>query len=122
MATYSLIVRDRFEAAHALRSYRGLPETVHGHSWRVEVMLETAELDEEGMGFDFVEIRRALRELVSRFDHRDINAEPPFDRLSPTTEHLARFFHEEMLRSLPGAPLVATTVWEGPDCSATYRP
>lgn len=122
MATYSLIVRDRFEAAHALRSYRGLPETVHGHSWRVEVHLETSELDAEGMGFDFVEIRRALRELVSRFDHQDINAIPPFDQLSPTTEHLARFFHTELARSLPGASLTATTVWEGPDCSATYRP
>ncbi len=83
MPTYSLTVRDRFEAAHFLRSYKGLPEVVHGHSWKVEVLLETAELDAEGMGFDFVEIRRALRELVARFDHQDINAVPPFDVLEP---------------------------------------
>lgn len=122
MAIYTLRVRDRFEAAHHLRLYRGAPEPVHGHSWTVEVVLETDRLDAEGMGFDFVEVRRALRELASRFDHGDVNAVPPFDRLSPTTEHLATWFFERLLERLPAAGVAAVTVWEGPDCAATYRP
>lgn len=122
MATYTLTVRDRFEAAHFLRSYQGQPETVHGHSWQVVVTLETDELDDEGMGFDFVEVRRHLRELAGRFDHGDINETPPFDELSPTTEHIARYFFTELKVRLPNSGLVAATVWEGPDCSATYRP
>ncbi|MEM1178625.1 MAG: 6-carboxytetrahydropterin synthase [Acidobacteriota bacterium] len=119
---YTLTVRDRFEAAHFLRSYRGKPETVHGHSWQVVVTLETEELDDEGMGFDFVEIRRHLGELAGRFNHGDINGTPPFDVQSPTTEHLARYFFTELAERLPGSGLVSCTVWEGPDCSATYRP
>ena len=86
MATYTLRVKDRFEASHWLRSYRGKPEQIHGHSWQVEVVLESDALDDEGMGFDFVEIRRQLRSLAARFDHNDINSVPPFDTLSPTTE------------------------------------
>ena len=120
--SYVLRVRERFEAAHHLTSYKGRPEPSHGHSWRVEAVLETPELDAEGLGFDFVEVRGALRELAGRFDHRDINTVAPFDRTSPTTERLAAWFFEELAPRLPGAHLAEVTVWEGPDCSATYRP
>jgi 6-pyruvoyltetrahydropterin/6-carboxytetrahydropterin synthase len=120
MAIFTLRVRDSFEAAHALRSYRGLPETVHGHTWQVEAVLETDQLDAEGMGFDFVAVRGALRALVGRFDHQNVNDVAPFDRLSPTTENIARFFFEALQADLPG--LVEITLFEGPACSATYRP
>jgi 6-pyruvoyltetrahydropterin/6-carboxytetrahydropterin synthase len=120
--SYVLRVRERFEAAHHLTSYKGRPEPSHGHSWRVEAVLETPELDSEGLGFDFVEVRGALRELAGRFDHRDINTVTPFDRTSPTTERLAAWFFDELAPRLPGARLAEVTVWEGPDCSATYRP
>jgi len=120
--SYVLRVGSRFEAAHHLTSYKGSPEPAHGHSWRVEAALETAELDAEGMAYDFVAVQAALRELVSGVDHRDLNTVPPFDRTSPTTERLAAWFFSALREKLPGAPLVEVTVWEGPDCSATYRP
>lgn len=119
---YVLRVRERFEAAHHLTSYKGRPEPSHGHSWRVEAVVEAAGLDEEGLGFDFVEVRAALAGLTGRFDHNDINAVPPFDRTSPTTERLASWFFEELGARLPAARLTEVTVWEGSDCSATYRP
>lgn len=119
---YLLRVREGFEAAHHLTSYRGRPEAVHGHSWRVEATVATPALDEEGMGFDFVELRAALRELAARFDHGDLNRVPPFDRVSPTTERIAEWFFSELRRRLPEAPLAEVTVWEGAACSATYRP
>jgi len=122
VATYTLRVIARFEAAHHLTSYRGAPEPSHGHSWRVEAVLETAELGPEGMAWDFVEVQGALRELAARLDHRDINTVPPFDRESPTTERIAAWFFEGLRAGLPAAPLAEVTLWEGPDCSATFRP
>lgn len=122
MSRYILRVTSRFEAAHHLTSYRGAAEPVHGHSWRVEAELETEELDDEGMAFDFVEVKRTLDELVRPFDHRHINTVPPFDELSPTTERIARHLFERLAERLPHAPLTQLTVWEGPACSATYRP
>lgn len=95
---------------------------MHGHSWQVEVVLETEQLDDEGMGFDFVEIKGHLAELVARFHHNHINVVPPFDQISPTTEHLARWFCRQLEERMPTAGVVAVTVWEGPDCSATFRP
>lgn len=120
MGRFRLTVDASFEAAHHLRSYRGVPEVAHGHSWRVEVELAAEELDGEGIGFDFVPARAALQELAARFDHGDINTVPPFDRLSPTTERLAVWFCEEMQRRLPAAKIACATVWEGPHCRATY--
>jgi len=122
MPTYLLRVSARFEAAHHLTSYRGAAEPAHGHSWRVEAALSTGELDGEGMAFDFVEVQAALRELASRLDHKDINTVPPFDAASPTTERIAGWFFSGLSERLPAAPLVEVTVWEGPDCSATFRP
>jgi 6-pyruvoyltetrahydropterin/6-carboxytetrahydropterin synthase len=122
MPHFRLEVDAAFEASHHLTSYRGSPESAHGHSWRVTVELMAYELDGEGMAFDFVAARSALLDLVSRFDHRDINTVPPFDRLSPTTERLAIYFCEAMQDRLPEATVRSVTVWEGPSCRATFLP
>lgn len=122
MPLFTLRVAARFEAAHHLTSYKGVAEPAHGHSWKVEAVLAAGRLDAEGMAFDFVEVQAVLRELAARFDHRDINTVPPFDRLSPTTEQIAAWFFTALAERLPAAPLTAVTVWEGPDCSATYQP
>jgi len=129
MAGYELLVRARFEAAHHLTSYRGAAEAVHGHSWRVEARIEAPRLGPEGYAVDFVELQAALEGLARRFHHADLNTVPPFDRRSPTTEHLAQWFFEELSGWLatgqggeraPGARVAAVTVWEGPDCAATF--
>jgi 6-pyruvoyltetrahydropterin/6-carboxytetrahydropterin synthase len=122
VSRFRLEVEAQFEAAHHLSSYRGSPEPSHGHSWKVSVELAADRLDSEGMAFDFVPVRAVLGELAARFDHRDINTVPPFDRISPTTENLAVFFCEEMRRLLPRAGVRSATVWEGPACRATYSP
>jgi 6-pyruvoyltetrahydropterin/6-carboxytetrahydropterin synthase len=129
MPRYELLVRSRFEAAHHLTAYRGAPEPVHGHSWQVEARIESAELGPEGYAVDFVEIQGRLEALVARFRHGDINGVAPFDRTSPTAERLAEWFHGELAswlvthRSVGGtahARVASVTVWEGPDCSATF--
>ena len=122
MGHFRLEVDAGFEAAHHLTSYRGAPEPSHGHSWRVTIELAADALDDEGIAFDFVAARSALLELAARFDHRDLNTVPPFDRLSPTTERIAVFFCEEMQRRLPAATVRSATVWEGPACRAKYLP
>jgi 6-pyruvoyltetrahydropterin/6-carboxytetrahydropterin synthase len=122
MPSFRLRVRGRFEAAHHLTSYRGSVEAVHGHSWRVEAFLETDRLDGDGMAWDFVEVKTALSALCAEVDHRDLNTVAPFDRISPTTEHVAAWFFDRLAEALPGAPLTEVEVWEGPDCSAVYQP
>lgn len=122
MPRWTLEVAATFEAAHRLYLWRGAPESSHGHSWRVVARLATDALDDEGMAYDFVAVRDALAALTARVDHRDLNAVAPFDRESPTTERVARWFFDGLAAALGDAPLVAVTVFEGPNCSATYTP
>ncbi|MEM9290080.1 MAG: 6-carboxytetrahydropterin synthase [Acidobacteriota bacterium] len=122
MSRYTLRVISRFEAAHHLTSYGGAPEPIHGHSWKVEAVLATNHLGDEGMAYDFVAIKKHLDELTGRFHHLHINDVPPFDQLSPTTERIAAYFFDQLAERLPDAPWQSVTVWEGPLCSATYSP
>ena len=122
MPMYEIRVRSRFEAAHHLTSYRGAPEPAHGHSWEVEVEVACPELDEDGLGVDFVEVKGSLDALAQRLHGHDINVVAPFDNLSPSAENLARWFFDELAAALPGVPIASLTVWEAPGCSVTYRP
>ncbi len=114
-----------FEAAHHLVDYAGGPEPAHGHSWTIEVALETPELGAYDLAVDFVPAERLVKGLAGRLDGRDLNTVPPFDRKNPSAENVALWVAAEVGKSgvLPeGSRLAEVTVWEGPKNSVTYRP
>ena len=113
--------RRTFSAAHFLRGYRGSCEALHGHNWTVEVELETNELDEIGLGWDFREIKARLDEVLSQLDHKVINDHPYFERRNPSAEELARFIHREFGARTPRAlKLRVVRVYESQDTWASY--
>jgi len=110
--SWTLKIRDRFSAAHYLKEYKGKCEKVHGHTFRVEVAVRARELDRTGIGFDFAEIKAALAAVLP--DHTLLNDIYAFN---PSAENLARHFYGELKKTYP---VVAVTVWESEDASATY--
>jgi len=82
---WTIRVRREFSAAHYITPYRGAPEPIHGHNWKVEVHLEVEELDEGGIGIDFLEVDTFLGEILP--DHTLLNEILP----SPSAENLARW-------------------------------
>jgi len=121
---YRVTVEARFEAAHALLHYRGQPEPLHGHSYRVEVVIEAPGLDADDLAADFVAAKRVVREIAAELDYRNINDHPAFAGRNTSAENLARHFAERVDRSakLSPARVAEVTVWEGPENRATYRP
>ena len=120
---YEISVEVTFSASHQIRDDERELESLHGHNFRVEAFVAAggSGLPETGLVMDFVELERRLREVVAPYDHRHMNDLPPFDRLNPTTEHMARFFFEELQQRLPeGAELQRIRVWEAPMYSAAY--
>ncbi len=115
-------VEARFEAAHNLREYKGAPEPLHGHSWKVEAKFKCSKLDHEAIGIDYVHVEKAIRQLASRFDHRYINEVPPFDKLNPTSENIAKWFFAELNKSeiKENSKLEEVVVWEGPEAYVSY--
>jgi 6-pyruvoyltetrahydropterin/6-carboxytetrahydropterin synthase len=121
--SFRVTISARFEAAHNLIHYRGQPEPLHGHSYLVEVALESGSLDEDDLAADFVPAKEGLRKIASEFDYRYINEHPEFRGRNTSAENIARYFAERLGGSaLRGnAAVVEVTVWEGPENRATWR-
>lgn len=109
----------KFDAAHNLINYHGKCESLHGHTYKLAVTLK-GEPDSEGMVFDFVELKKAVGELVlSKLDHAYINDIIP----QPTAEYIAlwifRTLDDPLRRS--NCRLFEVTVWETASSSAAVR-
>ncbi|MBU1667792.1 6-carboxytetrahydropterin synthase [bacterium] len=68
-----MIIRKlfKFENAHIVRgcSTRKCSENIHGHSYKIEVLLESNYLDYGQMVYDFGLTKRYIKELIDAFDH-----------------------------------------------------
>jgi len=120
---YQITVETTFSASHQLRGYKGEIEPLHGHNFRVEASVIARRLDELGLGMDFLELERELKEILAPYDHRHLNELAPFDDLNPTTENMARWLYEKLEERLSplGLRVRRVRVWEAPTYSASYQ-
>lgn len=67
----------------------------HGHNYRLEVTVEGIPDSATGMVIDLKDLKQVLeREIVARFDHRDLNRDTAwFEKRPPTPEHVALVIH-----------------------------
>jgi 6-pyruvoyltetrahydropterin/6-carboxytetrahydropterin synthase len=121
---YRIAKTFTFEAAHRLRD---LPEEhkcarTHGHSYRVEIVLESEQLTETGFVDDFAELQPLGDYIVASLDHRDLNS--ALD-VNPTSEllarHLADWFERHLASDLNGR-LASVRVSETASSWAEYLP
>lgn len=78
-------------------------------------------LDKTGLVLDFKLLKRILKEVLDRLDHRLINEIEPFDKINPSSENIARFIFEEVAGKLPeGVKVHSVTVWESDSACAKY--
>lgn len=110
--SWILKVRDKFQAAHFLKEYKGKCEKIHGHTFQVEVQVQVNKLDKTGIGIDFVKIKNKLSEILP--DHTLLNEIYDFN---PSAENLSLHFFRELKKHFP---IKSVTVWESEDASATY--
>ena len=120
---WRLAVRAEFAAAHALRHYKGKCESIHGHNFGVEAVMEGDTLTEDTeLLADFSDLKRDLALVLDGLDHKDLNATPPFDTTNPSSENLARYIYRELAphAAARGIRVHAVTVSERGPQSATY--
>jgi 6-pyruvoyltetrahydropterin/6-carboxytetrahydropterin synthase len=109
----------KFDAAHNLVNYHGKCERLHGHTYRLAVMLK-GEPDEEGMVFDFVELKALVEDLVlAKLDHAYINDILP----QPTAENIAIWVFRTLKEPLEreNCELFEVRVWETEGSYAVCR-
>ena len=124
---FEVAVEKTFAAGHALRNYKGKCENVHGHNYRVRVTLEGERLASNGLLVDFVELKKGLMEIIDRLDHQFLNDVEPFTELNPSAENMAKYFYDELAKSLgqgaQDAPvrIAEVRIWETDTSIAAYR-
>jgi 6-pyruvoyltetrahydropterin/6-carboxytetrahydropterin synthase len=123
---FEVTVEQVFAAGHALRNYKGKCENVHGHNFKVQVVIEGERLDQTGLLVDFLDVKDLMQAVIARFDHQFLNEIPPFDVRNPSAENIAEYFHHEMSIGLTTTPVPIrireVKVWETDIQSATFRP
>ena len=97
---FEVTVEAHFSAGHYLRNYHGSCENPHGHNYRACVTLAGEELQENGLPFDFKQLKAVIQPVVDSLDHQMINDLPPFTELNPSAENFARYFFEETSRRI----------------------
>jgi len=121
---YQISVEQHFDAAHFLRGYKGKCEAMHGHRYRVVLKVEASELNDIGLAYDFVELKKHLSEVVAPFDHICLNDIPPFDEINPSAENIAADIYKGLKPRLAKAPVTISNVevWESPQTGVSYTP
>lgn len=132
--TYRICKMIEVENGHMLSKHPERCRFPHGHTRKVELVIEATELDEHDMVVDFKALKLAVAEFIDQYDHAMcINVEDPLypelERLyggptgrlipfrgqDPTTEVMARQIFEFVREQLEGGGTVT-----GPT-GVTYR-
>jgi len=118
---FQLEIRDHFDSAHMLPNYIGKCGRMHGHRWRVVVLVQGQKLNGMGMLVDFCRLKEILKAICEQLDHRVLNDLVPI----PTAEYLAKHIYNcfvKMWADLQETKVrcLQVSIWENPDCCATY--
>jgi 6-pyruvoyltetrahydropterin/6-carboxytetrahydropterin synthase len=98
------------------RALFGAAASQHGHNYRIEVTVRGEPDPVTGMVMDLAELKAVIeREVMSRFDHRDLNRDTPyFEKTPPTPERFAAVLFE-ILRAALGERLHALRLRQDED-------
>lgn len=104
-----------FDAAHFLKNYKGKCENLHGHTYRLRVVLD-GPVQENGLVMDFVELKAVVKsKVIDKLDHTHLN--DTIDQSS--AENIAIWIWNELKDDLP--LLTEVWVWETADSFAIYE-
>lgn len=125
MARYTVSVTTEFCAAHALM-FRGVREPIHGHNFRVRVLIAGPSLDADGVLCDFHEVEKALERIITPWRNANLQDAAAFAGANPSAEMIAHVVGESLQKSLaavlpPQTRVARVSVTEAPGCEATWE-
>jgi 6-pyruvoyltetrahydropterin/6-carboxytetrahydropterin synthase len=120
---YSIKIITSFSAAHFLRNYKGKCENLHGHNWKVEILIVGDTLDSSGMLMDFSKVKSVANEVLADFDHKVLNDLSYFKEHNPSSEEIAKCLFVRLREkvSIKNNCLSEVRVWETDTACASYK-
>lgn len=107
-----------FDAAHNLVKYHGKCEKLHGHTYKLQIVV-CGERDEEGIVIDFVLLKDIVKkEVIDILDHSYINEIIE----QPSAENIAEWIYNklEKILSTQRYYLKEVRLWETPTSFVTF--
>ncbi|MCZ8512119.1 6-carboxytetrahydropterin synthase QueD [Paenibacillus filicis] len=107
-----------FDSAHHLHCYEGKCKNLHGHTYKVQVIMR-GKVDERGISIDFGDIKRiAKARIIDKLDHRYLNEVLP--PMNTTAENMVVWMYEQLREGLleeqlfPQIRVEEVRLWETP--------
>ncbi len=115
-----------FDAAHHLHCYDGKCKNLHGHTYKLVIMI-SGYVDEVGISVDFGDVKRIYNEVIkSKLDHRYLNEVLP--NMNTTAENMIVWIWEQIDKKLDeeglkkiGHRLEELVLYETPTSYATMK-
>ena len=119
---FELEISRVVSCAHQLRGYDGACCLLHGHNYKITVVLRAAELDAIGIAVDFKRLKAVADELLEQYDHHFLNELPEYRQVNPTSENMARTLYRQLAERLNdgNVKVTAVKVAESDSSCATY--
>ena len=117
---YELSIKGDIASAHFLRGYEGKGKVLHGHTWKIEVVIESDQLDKIGMVADFAVVKKQLKDFLTIIDHVCLNDVDYFKEINPTTENIAKYIYTNFGKVVHPLKIKHVQVWESDLASVTY--
>jgi 6-pyruvoyltetrahydropterin/6-carboxytetrahydropterin synthase len=117
---YEIYIAARFEAAHRLVGDFGPASRMHGHTYRIEVILRGQQLKDDGTLYAIGALSQAVDGLAASLHYRDLNEVPDLADVNTTAEAVANYCWEKLAPPLrnEGLDSLAVRIWESPDAYA----
>ncbi len=108
-------ITTQFNAAHTLARHPGKCKALHGHTYRVDVVVSGEQKRDTECVADFAVLKALVEEVLELVDHTYLNEVISY----PTSENIALFLKSELEKRLSDSPegvsLHSVRVWEGRD-------
>jgi 6-pyruvoyltetrahydropterin/6-carboxytetrahydropterin synthase len=117
---YEVYVAARFEAAHRLVGNFGPASRMHGHTYRMEVILRGQRLQDDGTLYDIGDLRQAVDDLAASLNYRDLKEVAGLADVNTTAEAVADYCWKRLAAPLRdrGLGSLVVRIWESPDVYA----
>lgn len=110
---YQLAISRDFITQHFLVGGDwGRENQQHSHHYRVEVLIQSNQLDQHGYLIDMVDLEKALEEVIETYREHTLNDLPAFQGLNPSLEHFSRIFWEALNERLNLDAAMTLKLWE----------
>jgi 6-pyruvoyltetrahydropterin/6-carboxytetrahydropterin synthase len=110
-------------ASHIMPGMAGPEGELHEHDYRIEIVVDREQLDDQGMVCDLDVLEAALTELTGRVEGRNLEEIRPAGFEAVTVEVFARWVHDSLspVVAAAGGESLAVRVWETPVAFGGYH-